>query len=41
MWNSVKKSDDLDKVVRWERRAGRLYLEVVSRAYLVKYVDKH
>lgn len=41
MWNTVEKSDNLGNVVRWERHGGRLYLEVVSRAYLVKHVDRH
>jgi hypothetical protein len=39
MWNTVKKSDSSEKIVRWERRGGRLYLEVVSKAYLLKHVD--
>ncbi|KAF2679440.1 hypothetical protein K458DRAFT_422257 [Lentithecium fluviatile CBS 122367] len=40
MWNTVRDSNKLGKVIRWERREGRLYLEVVSRAYLVKNVNK-
>jgi hypothetical protein len=41
MWNTIRSSDHLNNVVRWERCEGRLYLEVVSRAYLWKHVDRH
>jgi hypothetical protein len=40
MWNTVKEVNS-SKIIRWERREGRLYLEVVSRAYLMKHVDRH
>jgi hypothetical protein len=39
MWTALKISDDVDKLIKWERRGGKLYLEVVSTAYLVKHVD--
>ena len=39
MRNTIKKSNEQGTIVRWERRDGKLYLEVVSRAYLVKHVD--
>lgn len=41
MWNAVGKTRDSEKVIRWERSDGRLNLEIVSRAYLVRNVDRH
>lgn len=39
MWNAVGKPDDV-KVIRWERQDGKLYLEVVSKSYLVTKLDR-
>ncbi|CAI6336823.1 unnamed protein product [Periconia digitata] len=39
MWDVVGQDKELRKVVRWERRDGKLYLEVVSVKYLVERVD--
>lgn len=43
MWKVVRGGEDnlTDKVVRWERREGKLYLEVVTKSYLVNQVDHH
>ncbi|KAF2727354.1 hypothetical protein EJ04DRAFT_416387, partial [Polyplosphaeria fusca] len=42
MWRVVgeERGDDEDKVIRWNRGNGKLYLEVVKRKYLVKEVDQ-
>ena len=41
MWQVVRGGENnlADKVVRWERREGKLHLEVVTKSYLVKQVD--
>ncbi|KAF2007611.1 hypothetical protein P154DRAFT_396293, partial [Amniculicola lignicola CBS 123094] len=39
MWNTVDGEDD-HKVIRWTRCDGKLHLEVVSKAYLVKNIDR-
>ncbi|KAF2240394.1 hypothetical protein BU26DRAFT_407071, partial [Trematosphaeria pertusa] len=41
MWKVVGAQDDLEKVIRWIRSGGRLYLEVVTKTYLVKHVEKN
>ena len=40
MWRTVGKHEALKKVIRWSRSNGRLHLEVVSEAYLIKNVDR-
>ncbi|ORY05478.1 hypothetical protein BCR34DRAFT_604514 [Clohesyomyces aquaticus] len=41
MWRGVQ-GEEGGKVIRWERDAGKgtIYLEVVTKAYLVKHVDR-
>lgn len=39
MWNVVR-GGDTNKVVRWKRCSGKLYLEVITKSYLVKQVDR-
>lgn len=41
MFRTVGETNDLTKVIRWARCNGRLELEVVSRPYLIREVDKH
>jgi hypothetical protein len=38
MWKCVEAAADA-KVIRWNRNDGKLYLEVVSQAHLLKHVD--
>ncbi|KAF1975530.1 hypothetical protein BU23DRAFT_416023, partial [Bimuria novae-zelandiae CBS 107.79] len=42
MWKVVRRGEDdfTGKVVRWERRDGKLYLEVTTKSYLVSCVDR-
>ncbi|KAK7180125.1 hypothetical protein DPSP01_012294 [Paraphaeosphaeria sporulosa] len=42
MWKVVRGSEDdiANKVVRWERQNGKLYLEVITKSYLVKCIDR-
>lgn len=40
MWKAVA-AEDPQKVIRWERKDGRLYLEVVSTKYLKSHVDEN
>ncbi|PVH97611.1 hypothetical protein DM02DRAFT_486555, partial [Periconia macrospinosa] len=40
MWKAVCPAEDPQKVIRWERKDGRLYLEVVSIRYLKSHVDE-
>jgi hypothetical protein len=40
MWKSVEASGDA-KVIRWVRKDGKLYLEVVSKAHLLKNLDSN
>ncbi|KAF2192798.1 hypothetical protein K469DRAFT_735672 [Zopfia rhizophila CBS 207.26] len=41
MWATLRESDDLKKVIRWHRSDGKMHLEVVSKAYLIKHVDRN
>jgi hypothetical protein len=41
MWKAVGKSEEAEKVVRWERRGGKLHLEVVTKRHLSRYVESH
>lgn len=38
LWSAVQGSDET-KVIRWVRKSGKIHLEVVSTAYLLKCVD--
>ncbi|KAL1611912.1 hypothetical protein SLS60_000134 [Paraconiothyrium brasiliense] len=43
MWRVVRGGEDdiANKVVRWERQNGRLYLEVITLPYLVNQIDRN
>ncbi|KAF2440459.1 hypothetical protein P171DRAFT_315884, partial [Karstenula rhodostoma CBS 690.94] len=42
MWKVVRSGEDdiANKVVRWKRQNGKLYLEVTTKSYLVNRVDR-
>jgi hypothetical protein len=42
MWKVVRGGGDdvANKVVRWERKNGRLSLEVINKSYLINHVDR-
>lgn len=42
MWMAVRggKESLSNKVVRWERRGGKLYLEVITKSYLLNHVER-
>lgn len=40
MWPIVDRVDDDQKVIRWKRKGKKMHLEVVSKRYLLEYVDE-